>query len=131
MLYARYHGDQICGHDYQLGIRMRIVYLTHGSSKWQSSKCGKDNAVLSFAYPVHRSMGEANRLGVDAQVVSCHHYLVQWWIQRGFHGFHGTPLLKGCLRNYYAQTCYLHYTYTMLTLELHTHNSNNAHVSTQ
>ena len=30
----------------------------------------------------------------------------QWWIQRGFHGFHGTPLLKGCLRNYYAQrTC--------------------------
>ena len=21
----------------------------------------------------------------------------QWRIQRGFHGFHGTPLLKGCL----------------------------------
>ena len=25
----------------------------------------------------------------------------QWWIQRGFHGFHGTPLLKGCVRKYY------------------------------
>ena len=45
-----------------------------------------------------------------------------------FHGFHGTPLLKGCLRNYYAQTCYL-YTYTTLKLELRTHNSNNACVS--
>ena len=27
---------------------------------------------------------------------------VQWQIQRGFHGFYGTPLLKGCLRKYYA-----------------------------
>ena len=54
----------------------------------------------------------------------------QWRIQRGFHGFHGTPLLKGCLRKYYAQRT----TYTTLTSELRMHfnfnSSNNARVST-
>ena len=39
----------------------------------------------------------------------------QWRIQRGFNGFHGTPLLKGCLRKYYAQTYYVHYTHTRAT----------------
>ena len=33
----------------------------------------------------------------------CVHNL-QWRIQRGFHGFHGTSVLKGCLRKYLAQT---------------------------
>ena len=33
----------------------------------------------------------------------------------GFHGFHGTPLLKGCLRKYYAQTYYVHYSHTGAT----------------
>ena len=26
--------------------------------------------------------------------------------EEGFNGFNGTPLLKGCLRKYYAQTYY-------------------------
>ena len=30
----------------------------------------------SSAYPVHESTSEVNRSGADAQVVSCHHYLV-------------------------------------------------------
>ena len=33
----------------------------------------------------------------------------------GFHGLHVTPLLKGCLRKYYAQTFYLHYAHTGAT----------------
>ena len=34
----------------------------------------------------------------------------------GFIGFHGTPLLKGCLRKYqYAQTYYIHYAHTRAT----------------
>ena len=33
----------------------------------------------------------------------------QWWIQRRFHG---TPLLKSCLRKYYAQTYYVHDVHT-------------------
>ena len=37
---------------------------------------------------------------------------IQWRIQRGFNGFHGTALLKCCLRKYYAQTYYVHYTHT-------------------
>ena len=36
----------------------------------------------------------------------------QWRIQRGFNGFYGTPLLKGCLRKYYAQT-YSHWSYAL------------------
>ena len=50
----------------------------------------------------------------------------QWRIQRGFHGFYGTPLLKGCLQKYYAQTYYVHK--STLTLDL-LHSSNNACVS--
>ena len=42
---------------------------------------------------------------------------IQWRIQSGFHGFHGTLLLKGSLRKYYAQT---YTTYTTPTLELRT-----------
>ena len=38
--------------------------------------------------------------------------VTQWWIQRGFHGFHGTPLLKGCLQKYYGQTYYVHFAHT-------------------
>ena len=41
--------------------------------------------------------------------------LRQWRIQRGFHGFYGTPLLKGCLRKYYAQTYYIHHAHTEAT----------------
>ena len=38
--------------------------------------------------------------------------LTQWWIQSGFHEFHGTPLLKGCLQKYYVQTYYVHFAHT-------------------
>ena len=40
---------------------------------------------------------------------------LQWRLQREFHGFHGTPLLKGCLQKYYAQTYYLHDAHTGAT----------------
>ena len=46
------------------------------SSKRRSSKRGRDDAVLSFAYAVHGSASEVNRLGADVQVVSCRSYLV-------------------------------------------------------
>ena len=55
--------------------------------------------------------------------------MLQWRIQRGFHGSHGTPLLKGCLRKYYAQMFYLHYAHTGAT-NFSFSSSNNAHVST-
>ena len=43
-------------------------------------------------------------------------YLIyQWRIQTGFRGFHGTPVLKGCLGKYYAQTYYVHYAHTGAT----------------
>ena len=45
------------------------------SSKWRSSKRCQDDAVLFSAYPIHGSATEVNRLGADAQVVSCHCYL--------------------------------------------------------
>ena len=45
------------------------------SSIGQNSKCGQD------AYLANGSASEANQLGADAQVVSCHGYLV------GFHPF--------------------------------------------
>ena len=45
------------------------------SSKRRSSKRCRDDAVLSSAYPIHGSASEVNRLGADAQVVSCHRYL--------------------------------------------------------
>ena len=32
--------------------------------------------MLSSAYPLHCSVSEVNRSGADAQVVSCHCYLV-------------------------------------------------------
>ena len=51
----------------------------------------------------------------------------QWRI---FHGFHGTPLLKGCLlRKYYAQTFYVHYVHTGAT-HFSFNSSNNARAST-
>ena len=34
----RYHGDRICGHDYQLGIRMCIVCLTPSMWKFETAK---------------------------------------------------------------------------------------------
>ena len=43
------------------------------------------------------------------------HETHQWRIQRGFNWFHGTPLLKGYLRKYYAQTYYVHYAHTRTT----------------
>ena len=39
----------------------------------------------------------------------------QWRIQRGFIGFHGTPLLKSCLRKYYAQIYNVHDAHTGAT----------------
>ena len=42
----------------------------------ESSKRCRDDTVLSSAYPVHGSASEVNRSGGDAQVVSCHRYLV-------------------------------------------------------
>ena len=54
----------------------------------------------------------------------------QWQIQWGFHGFCGTPLLKGCLRKYYVQTYYVHYTHTE-AMHFSFNSSNNACVSTQ
>ena len=60
----------------------------------------------------------------------CVHNL-QWRIQRGFHGFHGTPVYKGCLRKCYAQTFYLHYAYTGAThfTVFRFNSSNNARVT--
>ena len=46
------------------------------SSRWRSSKCCRDDPVLSSTYPVHGSASEVNRSGADVQVVSRHHYLV-------------------------------------------------------
>ena len=46
------------------------------SSKWQSTKRGRDDAMLSSAYLVHGSASEVNRLGADVQVIYCHRYLV-------------------------------------------------------
>ena len=40
------------------------------------AKRGRDNAILSSTYPVQGSASEANRSDADAQVVSCHCYLV-------------------------------------------------------
>ena len=53
----------------------------------------------------------------------------QWRIQWEFHGFHGTPLLKDCLRKYYAETYYVHHAHTEAT-HFSFNNSNNARVST-
>ena len=52
----------------------------------------------------------------------------QFQIQRRFHGFHGTPLLKGCLRKYYAQMYHVHYAHTGAT-HFSFNSSNNTHVS--
>ena len=53
---------------------------------------------------------------------------VQWRIQREFHGFYGTPLLKGCLRKILCanvlRTLRSHWSYA-----LQLHSSNNARVS--
>ena len=57
---------------------MRIMCLTLSTWKVRSdetAKRGRDNAVLSSAYPVHGSASEVNRSDADAQVVSCHRYL--------------------------------------------------------
>ena len=56
----------------------------------------------------------------------------QWRIQRGLHGFHGTPLLKGCLRKYYEQTYYVHYPHTVAThfIVFSFNSCNNVRVST-
>ena len=64
-----------------LGIRMCIMCLTQSTWKVQSDEMVKlkhcrNDAVLSFAYPIHGSASQVNRLGADMQVVSCHHYLV-------------------------------------------------------
>ena len=47
---------------------------------------------------------------LSTRFVCCSYF--QWQIQMGFHGFYGTPLLKGCLRKYYAQTYYVHNAHT-------------------
>jgi len=44
--------------------------------KMAKVECCQDEAILSSAYPVYRSASKANRSGADAQVVSCHRYLV-------------------------------------------------------
>ena len=51
---------------------MTISYFCHDAK----GKGGRDDAVLSSAYPVHGSASEVNRLGADVQVVSCRRYLV-------------------------------------------------------
>ena len=40
------------------------------------AKRGRDSAMLSSAYPVQGSASEVNCSNTDAQVVSCHRYLV-------------------------------------------------------
>ena len=48
-------------------------------AKLDLTKCAKraqENAALSFTSPVHGSASEVNRSDADAQVVSCHRYLV-------------------------------------------------------
>ena len=68
----------------KLGIRMCTMCLMLStwkvrSEKTANSKCCRDDAMLSSAYPVHGSASEVNRSGADAQVVSCHRYLVFCW----------------------------------------------------
>ena len=46
------------------------------SSKWRSSKRGRDDGMLSSAYLVHGSASEVNRLGAEVRVVSCRRYLL-------------------------------------------------------
>ena len=64
---------------------MHVQCASHGArgkfdqTKWPSSKRCRDEAcetVLSSAYPVHGSASKVNCSGADAQVVSCHRYLV-------------------------------------------------------
>ena len=56
-----------------------VAHEAHGKfdrMNWRSSKRCRDDAVLSSAYPVQGSASKVNRLGADAQVVSCHRYLI-------------------------------------------------------
>ena len=58
---------------------MRIMCLTPSTWKVRSdvsSKRGRDDAVLSSAYPVHGSASKVNCLDADAQVVFCYGCLV-------------------------------------------------------
>ena len=64
----------VSGSNKLLGIHMRIMCLTRSMwkvQKWRCSKHCRDDAVLSSAYPAHRSVSEVNQLGPDAQVISC------------------------------------------------------------
>ena len=49
-------------------------HWAHG--KFKMANHGWDNAVLSYAYPIHVSANKVNYSDVDAQVISCHSYLV-------------------------------------------------------
>ena len=42
-------------------------------------KYGRDNAMLSSAYPALGSVSQVNCSGADVQVVSCHCYLVVFY----------------------------------------------------
>ena len=62
-----------------LGICLRIMCLMPSTWKVQSNeiaKRGRDDAMLASTYPVQGSASEVNHSGADAQVVSCHRYLV-------------------------------------------------------
>ena len=54
----------------------QVESLKQRSSKWRSSKRYLDAAMLSSAYPVHRSASKVNHLGADTKVASCHGYVV-------------------------------------------------------
>ena len=54
----------------------QVPHAEHMESwKWRSSKRWRDDAVLSSTF-IHESASQVNRSGGDAQVVSCHRYLV-------------------------------------------------------
>ena len=53
---------------------LTLTRYTH--ERFEMAKRGRDNAVLSSAYPVDGSASEVNSSDADAQVVFGHRYLV-------------------------------------------------------
>ena len=78
------------------------------SSKRRNLKLGRDDAVLSSTYSVHRSAREVNRSGADTQVVSSHGYLV----------FHSYVACFAVLQNQLAHTS-ANFPISTLTQELY------------
>ena len=72
------------------------------SSKWQSSKRSRDDAVLSSAtHPVHGSVSEVNCSGADLQVVSCHSLVPRLFLSN----FSTHPLGRVWEPNYSCHGC--------------------------